>query len=87
MDWQSDTDELHVEVSEARERVEERRVEPESGKSYSLAEFCTAFEGQYSLNQVQDYWRDVCVPVQESTESVAPFHGESDRSIPSVQHQ
>jgi len=69
------------------EHMEERRVEPESGKAYSLAEFRAVFEGQYSSSQVQDYWHDVCVPMQETTEAGATFHGENERSVTSLKHQ
>lgn len=86
-DWQPEADELHEEVQEVKEHMEERRIEPGNGKAYSFAEFRTAFEGQYSSSQVQDYWRDVCVPVQEATEAGTAFHGENDGSVTPVQHQ
>jgi len=86
-DWQPEADELNDELDEVNEHVEERRVEPESGKAYNLAEFRTAFEGQYSSSQVQDYWRDVCVPLQETSGTGALFHGENDGSVTSLKHQ
>ncbi|CAE7652488.1 unnamed protein product [Symbiodinium sp. CCMP2456] len=42
----------------------EQRIEPETGKAYTFAEFRVAFATTYSEQDICDYWRDACTPVK-----------------------
>lgn len=51
----------------------ERRTEPDSGKTFTLEEFKVAFAGNYTGDEILEYWRDACIPVTELTsEGVGP---------------
>mmetsp|Transcript_147931 Transcript_147931/g.359073 ORF Transcript_147931/g.359073 Transcript_147931/m.359073 type:complete len:117 (-) Transcript_147931:32-382(-) len=41
----------------------DRRVEPDSGKTFTFEEFKVAFAGHYSGHEILDYWHDACIPV------------------------
>lgn len=42
---------------------EEQRVDSDSGKTFTFSEFKTEFKGVYSEQEILDYWRDACTPV------------------------
>ncbi|CAE7217789.1 FUBP3 [Symbiodinium sp. CCMP2592] len=55
----------------------EQRIEPETGKAYTFAEFRVAFAATYSEQDICDYWRDACTPVQKREQgggSAGPGH-------------
>lgn len=43
-----------------QETAEEKRKDPADGKLYTLKELKTFYKGQYSVKEVEAYWRDSC---------------------------
>jgi len=47
------------------DNVDERRIEPETGRAFTFVEFAEAFSGQYSSDEIREYWRDACTRVTD----------------------
>jgi len=60
--------------------VEERRKNPDDGEVYTLREFSDKFRGQFSNQEILDYWRDAMSPensgVGKAEAAVAPEDGQ-----------
>eukprot|EP00747_Dinoflagellata_sp_TGD_P132649 gnl/TRDRNA2_/TRDRNA2_175099_c0_seq1.p1 gnl/TRDRNA2_/TRDRNA2_175099_c0~~gnl/TRDRNA2_/TRDRNA2_175099_c0_seq1.p1 ORF type:complete len:169 (+),score=29.37 gnl/TRDRNA2_/TRDRNA2_175099_c0_seq1:143-649(+) len=41
----------------------ERRIDPDDGKAYSLKELELKYEGEFSREEVEDFWHDECQPL------------------------
>jgi len=66
----------------------EQRIEPETGKAYTFAEFRVAFAATYSEQDICDYWRDACTPVQKREQgegSAGPGHVEHVERVERVE--
>merc|ERR1711920_968262 len=48
--------------------IDERRIEPETGRLFTFNEFAEAFSGQYSSDEIRAYWRDACARVADKVQ-------------------
>lgn len=60
-------------VPVAKPVIEEKRINPEDGKPYTLAELATKYKGVYSQDEVLDFFKNDCIPAP--VEKAAPAAG------------
>jgi len=51
---------------------EERRVHPENGKVYTLSEFREVCKGEFTPEEIEDYWKHQCKPMLNGSAEQAP---------------